>query len=153
MSVRPSLHQPSLSIYLHRTSFGNEQTHPTCSAGCTLDHLHPPIKAERHNDKVLLWNRNAAHFPLSDALHVPFKSVFTFCPEEVHMGLKLQLEDVLLVDAVRLLRRADCVAEQRQARQWEVVLQHTCILRWQPSIKSLCADETNNNAGLTWWVL
>lgn len=45
------------------------------------------------------------------------------------MGLKLQFEDVLLVDAVRLLRHADCVAEQRQARQWEVVLQQRCILR------------------------
>lgn len=45
------------------------------------------------------------------------------------MGLKLQFEDVLLVDAVRLLRRADRVAKQRKARQWEVVLQQRCTLR------------------------
>lgn len=38
------------------------------------------------------------------------------------MGLELQLEDVLLVNAVRLLRGADCVAEQRETSQREVIL-------------------------------
>lgn len=38
------------------------------------------------------------------------------------MGLELQFEDVLLVNAVRLLRGADCVAEQRETSQREVIL-------------------------------
>lgn len=41
------------------------------------------------------------------------------------MGLELQFEDVLLVNAVRLLGGADCVAEQGQTSQREVVLQTT----------------------------
>lgn len=39
------------------------------------------------------------------------------------MGLELQLEDVLLVNAVRLLWGADCVAQQRETGQWEVILE------------------------------
>lgn len=39
------------------------------------------------------------------------------------MGLELQFEDVLLVDAVRLLGGADGVAEQGEASQREVILQ------------------------------
>jgi len=54
---------------------------------------------------------------------VPFEGVLALRPEEVNVGLELQLEDVLLVDAVRLLRGADRVAEQGQAGQREVVLQ------------------------------
>lgn len=83
----------SVSVDLHGTSFRYEQAHPARSAGCTLDHLHPS-----------------------------FKGVFTLGSEEVNVRLELQLEDVLLVDAVRLLGRTDCVAEQRQAGQREVVL-------------------------------
>ncbi len=55
--------------------------------------------------------------------HVPFKGVLAFCPEEVNMGLELQLEDVLLVDAVGLFGGADGVAEQREAGQREIILQ------------------------------
>ena len=40
------------------------------------------------------------------------------------MGLELQLEDVVLVNAVRLLGGADGVAQQGEAGQREVVL-HT----------------------------
>ncbi len=54
---------------------------------------------------------------------LPFKRVLAFCPEEVNMGLELQFEDVLLVDAVGLLGGADCVAEQWEAGEREVVLQ------------------------------
>lgn len=39
------------------------------------------------------------------------------------MGLELQLEDVLLVDAVGLFGGADGVAEQREAGQREIILQ------------------------------
>lgn len=41
------------------------------------------------------------------------------------MVLELQLEDVLLVDVVRLGGRRHGVAEQRQRRQREVILQNT----------------------------
>lgn len=34
----------SVSIHLHRTTLGYEQTHPARRSGCTLDHLHPPKK-------------------------------------------------------------------------------------------------------------
>lgn len=61
--------------------------------------------------------------PPGTRFHVPLKSVLAFGPEKVHVGFKLEFEDVLLVDAVRLVGRADGVAEQRQARQREVVLQ------------------------------
>lgn len=53
---------------------------------------------------------------------VPFEGVLALCPEKVNMGLELQFEDVLLVDAVRLLRGADCVAKQGETSQREVVL-------------------------------
>lgn len=128
MSVRPSLQKhASASVYLHRTSLRYEQTHPTRRSSCTLDHLHPPTK--RDNDTILnceLCVTDSPHF--TDMLHIPFKSVFTFSPEKVHVGFKLEFEDVLLVDAVRLLGSADGVAKQRQACQWEVVLQQRCVL-------------------------
>lgn len=54
--------------------------------------------------------------------HIPFKGVLAFCPEKVNVGLELQLEDVLLVNAVRLFGGADRVAEQGEASQREVVL-------------------------------
>lgn len=56
-------------------------------------------------------------------MRLPFKCVLALCPEKVNMGLELQFEDVLLVNAVRLLRGADCVAEQRETSQREVILQ------------------------------
>lgn len=34
--------------------------------------------------------------------HLPFKCVFTFSPEVVHVGLEMQLEHVILVDVLRL---------------------------------------------------
>lgn len=33
-----------VSVDLHGTSFSYEQAHPTHSAGCTLDHLHPSVE-------------------------------------------------------------------------------------------------------------
>lgn len=83
----------SVSVHLRGTSFGYEQAHPACGASCTLDHLHPS-----------------------------FKGVLAFSPEEVNMGLELQFEDVLLVDAVRLFGGADRVAQQGEAGQREVIL-------------------------------
>lgn len=83
----------SVSVHLHGTPFGYEQAHPARSAGCTLDHLHPS-----------------------------FKGVLAFCPEKVNVGLKLQFEDVLLVNTVWLFGGADRVAKQGEASQREVVL-------------------------------
>lgn len=53
----------------------------------------------------------------------PFKGVLAFCPEKVNVGLKLQFEDVLLVNTVWLFGGADRVAKQGEASQREVVLQ------------------------------
>lgn len=47
------------------------------------------------------------------------------------MRLELQLEDVVLVDAVRLLRRADSVAQQGETGEWEVILQVVTDIRTQ----------------------
>ena len=61
------------------------------------------------------------------------------------MGLELQLEDVLLVDAVRLFRGADRVAEQGEAGQREVVLQaswKTALSEYRPAhvtVLNVCA--------------
>lgn len=41
---------------------------------------------------------------------LPLKSVLALRPEEVDVGLELQLEDILFVDAVILPRGTDCVA-------------------------------------------
>lgn len=65
----------------------------------------------------------AVTFRLAETGRLPFKGVLAFCPEKVNMGLELQFEDVLLVDAVGFFRGADCVAEQGEAGQREVVLQ------------------------------
>lgn len=56
------------------------------------------------------------------------------------MGLELQFEDVLLVDAVRLFGGADGVAQQRKACQREVVLQpDTNLLIYKdPSASVVC---------------
>lgn len=75
------------------SSFGNEQSHPPRCAGRALDHLHPS-----------------------------FKRVLALGSEEVHVGLELQFEHVLFVDAVGLIGSAHCVAEQREARQREIIL-------------------------------
>ena len=53
---------------------------------------------------------------------VPFKGVLAFCSEKVDVGLELQFEDVLFVNAVGFLRGADSVAQQGETSQREVVL-------------------------------
>lgn len=86
--------------------------------------------------------------------HVPFEGVLAFCPEKVNMGLELQFEDVLLVDAVGLFGGADRVAEQGEASQREVVLQtgkekrflNTDQLTSVPSFKCLVLFSRNNTA-------
>lgn len=35
-------------------------------------------------------------------VHLPFKCVFAFSPEVVHVGLEVQLEHIVLVDVLRL---------------------------------------------------
>ena len=56
-------------------------------------------------------------------LQLPPEHVFAVGPEEVDVGLELQLEDVLFVDAVRVPREAHAVAQQREAGQRVVVLE------------------------------
>lgn len=34
--------------------------------------------------------------------HLPFKCVFAFSPEVVHVGFEMQLEHIVLVDVLRL---------------------------------------------------
>lgn len=130
MSRRPSLQtHDSVSVHLHGTSFGYEQAHPACGAGRALDHLHPSAKTRQHTFLKLLLHdiKRAAEGStmlwLSETSCIPFKGVLAFCPEEVNMGLELQFEDVLLVDAVGLFWGAHRVAEQGEARQGEVILQ------------------------------
>lgn len=53
---------------------------------------------------------------------LPFEGILAFCPEEVNMGLELQLEDILFMDAVCFPRSTDCVAQQREAGQGKVIL-------------------------------
>ena len=54
---------------------------------------------------------------------LPLKGVFALSPEEIHMGLELQLEDIILLNAVCLYRGADCVAKQRETGQGIIVLE------------------------------
>lgn len=91
------------------------------------------------------------------SLLVPFKGVLALCSEKVNMGLELQFEDVLLVNAVWLLGGADCVAEQREASQGEVILQTTtdplpslACFYWFCSRAEII---DNRMRWLTWWVL
>lgn len=55
------------------------------------------LKLLLHDFKAV---RCAAIFWDFETRGIPFKRVLAFCPEKVNMGLKLQFEDVLLVDAV-----------------------------------------------------
>ena len=85
---------------------------------------------------------------------IPFKGVLALCSEKVNVRLELQLEDVLLVNAVRLLRGADCVAEQRETGQWEVVLQDAQALTvnyaFSPQI-CVCAERINTALRMHGW--
>lgn len=58
-----------------------------------------------------------------NVLRLPFKGVLALCSKEVHVGLELQLKDVLLVNAVGLLRCADRVAQQGETSQGKVILE------------------------------
>lgn len=58
----------------------------------------------------------------ADHLHPPFKRVFAFSPEVVHVGLEMQLEYVVFVDVLGLRGDGERVAEQRQAGQGVIVL-------------------------------
>lgn len=53
---------------------------------------------------------------------LPFKRVFAFSPEVVHVGLEMQLEYVVFVDVLGLRGDGERVAEQRQAGQGVIVL-------------------------------
>lgn len=67
------------------------------------------------------WESHGINYIQVNVL-IPLKGVLALCPEEVNMGLELQFEDILLVNAVGLLGGADCVAEQGETGQREVVL-------------------------------
>lgn len=52
----------------------------------------------------ILFRRGVSFFcrSLGRGEHLPFKRVFAFCPEVVHVGLEMQLEHVVFVDVLRL---------------------------------------------------
>ena len=54
---------------------------------------------------------------------LPFKRVFTFSPEVVHVGLEMQLEHVVLVDVLGLGGNGERVPKQRQAGEGVTVLE------------------------------
>lgn len=58
-----------------------------------------------------------------ESIKLPLKGVFALGPEEIHVGFELQLEDIILLNAIRLHRGADHVAEQWEAGQGIIVLQ------------------------------
>lgn len=55
--------------------------------------------------------------------HLPFKRVFAFGPEVVHVGLEMQLEHVIFVDVLGLRGDGERVAKQRQAGKGVIVLE------------------------------
>lgn len=59
----------------------------------------------------------------SSGTWVPLKSVFTLRSEVVDVGLEMQLEDVVLVDVLRVRGDADRVTQQRKAGQGIIILQ------------------------------
>lgn len=67
---------------------------------------------------------------------VPLKCVFTLRSEVVDVGLEMQLEDVVLVDVLRVWGNADGVTQQRKAGQGIIILQGTQVWR-QPVIPYL----------------
>lgn len=88
---------------------------------------------------------------LTQSGRLPLEGVLAFCPEKVNMGLELQFEDVLLVDAVGFFGGADRVAEQGEAGQREVVLQ-TETERFSVQLRSTSClfEELKRRCGLTW---
>lgn len=54
---------------------------------------------------------------------LPFKRVFAFSPEVVHVGLEMQLEHVVLVEVFRLRGNGERVPKQRQAGEGVTVLE------------------------------
>lgn len=67
---------------------------------------------------------------------VPLKRVFTLRSEVVDVGLEMQLEDVVLVDVLRVCGNADRVTQQRKAGQGIIILQEMQV--WcQPVIPYL----------------
>lgn len=53
---------------------------------------------------------------------VPSIGVIALSSEEIHVILELQLEDKVFVDSIFVRRLRNGVAQQRQTRQWEIVL-------------------------------
>lgn len=60
----------------------------------------------------------------------PFKRVFAFGPEVVHVGLEVQLEHVVLVDVLGLRGNGERVPEQRQAGKGMIVLERGTKAAW-----------------------
>lgn len=87
---------------------------------------------------------------MSESASSPLEGVLALGPEEVDVRLELQLEDVVLVDTVGLLGRADSVAQQGETGEWEVVLQvvkHTNLpsVRLQVFSKNVIPDCQNSS--------
>lgn len=73
--------------------------------------------------------------------HLPFKRVFAFGPEVVHVGLEMQLEHVIFVDVLGLRGDGERVAKQRQAGKGVIVLERGWggVLERRPQAWSLPA--------------
>lgn len=113
---------------------------PPRRAAGSLNHLHPPaeqgglsvpqdapqgLRSDTFLGMVSLGQLEPRPqrpaLPLQP-LHAPPTRVLALGPEEVDVGPELELEDVLLVDAVRLPRDTHAVAQQREAGQGVVIL-------------------------------
>jgi len=68
------------------------------------------------------------NFRVNDKIS-PSKAELAVGSEEVDMVSELQLEDVVLADAILVRRHADRVAEQRQAGQRTVILTANSVYR------------------------
>lgn len=60
---------------------------------------------------------------------LPLKGILALSPEEIHMGFKLQFEDVVLLDAIGFHWGADCVAQKWQTGQWIIILKSSQVVQ------------------------
>jgi len=51
---------------------------------------------------------------LRSNIELPIECEFTFGPEKIYMGFKLEFEDIILVDVILIARRTYNVAKKRQ---------------------------------------
>lgn len=82
-------------------------TMPCCGATSVKQthRLHTNSSGETSPDvgmETTVLQVGCANMGRGGGVHLPFKCVFAFSPEVVHVGLEVQLEHVVLVDVLRL---------------------------------------------------